>query len=318
MGSGGKPQQQWLRRFQLLLSFQNNFMRQGLFVGLVTIDLVYLSESGPPAANQKIVATDYTVSTGGPATNAAVTFSHLGSDAKLLGVIGSHPIQQWVQADLEAHEITLVDLDPDRPQPPPVSSIIVNQATAERAIISLNAAKAQAQPEQIPPQVWEGLLGIDIVLIDGHQMAVGAAIAKRAKAKDIPVVIDGGSWKPGFETVLPFVDYAICSQDFYPPSCETPQQVLAYLVEMGIPQIAITQQNQPIEYLKAGQLGQVEVPKIKPVDTAGAGDIFHGAFCHFILDYDFEQALAKAAQVASYACEWFGTRSWLEHYPHQS
>lgn len=300
-------------------AFKQEFMsKQGLFVGLVTIDLVYLTESGPPGPNQKLVATDYTVSTGGPATNAAVTFSHLGSEAKLLGVVGSHPLRQWVQADLEVHEISLVDLDADRQQPPPISSIIVNQATAERAIISLNAAKAQAQPEQIPPQVWEGLPDIDIVLIDGHQMAVGAAISQAAKAKGIPVAIDGGSWKPGFETVLPFVDYAICSQDFYPPGCETRQQVLAYLVEIGIPQIAITRQNQPIEYLKEGQPGQVKVPKVQPVDTAGAGDIFHGAFCHFILEATFEQALAKAAEVASYACEWFGTRSWLDHYPHKS
>ena len=42
----------------------------GLFVGLVTLDLVYLATSAP-SNNQKIVASDYTVASGGPATNAA-------------------------------------------------------------------------------------------------------------------------------------------------------------------------------------------------------------------------------------------------------
>ena len=47
--------------------------RRGLFVGLVTLDVVYLTDH-PPTRNQKIVASDYTVAAGGPATNAAVAF----------------------------------------------------------------------------------------------------------------------------------------------------------------------------------------------------------------------------------------------------
>jgi hypothetical protein len=84
------------------------------------------------------------------------------------------------------------------------------------------------------------LQGVNIVLIDGHQMAVGEEIARKAKENHIPVVIDGGSWKPGFENVLPFVDYALCSANFYPPGCNTTEEVFSYLSEMGIPHIAIT------------------------------------------------------------------------------
>ena len=47
-------------------------IKSGLFVGLITLDLIYLADS-PPKNNQKLVATDYTVAAGGPATNAAVT-----------------------------------------------------------------------------------------------------------------------------------------------------------------------------------------------------------------------------------------------------
>jgi len=282
--------------------------QQGLFVGLVTVDLVYLTETGLPLPNQKLVATDTTISTGGPATNAAVTFSRLGGIAQLLGVVGAHPIRQWVEMDLAEQGVTLIDLEPDRSEPPPISSIMVTQGTGERAIVSLNALKAQASPEQIPPQL---LQGIKIVLVDGHQMAVSTAIAQQAKAMGIPVVLDGGSWKPGLEKVLPFVDYALCSQDFYPPGCQTTAQVLDYLVGQGIPQIAITQGDRPIQYLSADKSGEVQVPQVQIVDTAGAGDIFHGAFCHWILAQPFEQALAAAAQIASFSCQFLGTRSWL-------
>jgi sugar/nucleoside kinase (ribokinase family) len=194
-------------------------------------------------------------------------------------------------------------------EPPPISSIIVSQGTGDRAVISINAAKSQVEPERIPSQI---LQGVEIVLIDGHQMAVGEAIVHLAQANNVPVVIDGGSWKPGFERVLPFVDYAICSANFYPPSCHTTEDVFTYLSQMGIAHIAITQGENPILFLHEEKINTLEVPQIKPVDTIGAGDIFHGAFCHHILKANFLEALAAAAQVASYSCQFFGTRHWMQ------
>jgi sugar/nucleoside kinase (ribokinase family) len=281
--------------------------KSGLFVGLITLDLIYLADS-PPQNNQKLVATDYTVAAGGPATNAAVTLSHLGNQAIVLGVLGSHDITQLIRSDLENYQVAIIDLDSHRHTPPPVSSIIVTQATGERAVISINAIKTQANITSIPANI---LQNIDIVLIDGHQIEVSKIIAQMAKKQNIPVVIDGGSWKPGFAEILPFVNYAICSANFYPPNCKNQQEVFAYLQNFNIPHIAITQGENPIQYLNCSQFGVVNVPKIQPVDTLGAGDIFHGAFCHYILETNFIEALALAGNTATEACKYFGTRPWL-------
>lgn len=279
----------------------------GLFVGLVTLDLIYLAES-PPKNNQKIVATDYTVTAGGPASNAAVTFSHLGNQAIFLGIVGSHPMTQLIQEDLARYKVGITDLDSTTQNPPPVSSIIVTQSTGERAVISINAVKSQAHSEAIAPEI---LQNIDIVLIDGHQMAVGNAVAQLAKVKNIPVVMDGGSWKQGFEELLPFVDYAICSANFYPPQCRTEEEVFAYLSGVGISHIAITHGEKPIRYLTSNQAGVLNVLSVPTVDTLGAGDILHGAFCHYILQESFTTALEEAARIASFSCQFFGTRHWM-------
>ena len=271
-------------------------------------DLIYLAESAPQN-NQKLVATDYTVAAGGPATNAAVTFSYLGNQATVLGVVGSHPMTQLIRSDLTKYQVAIADIDPTINTPPPVSSIIVTQATGERAVISINAVKTQASEDSIPPDI---LHNIDIVLIDGHQMTVGYVITQKARANNIPVVIDGGSWKPGFERILPLVDYAICSANFYPPNCSSSEEAFAYLHNLGIPHIAITHGEQPIEYLSCGEHGTVVVPKITAVDTLGAGDIFHGAFCHYILQASFTKALEGAAKIAADACKLFGTRRWMD------
>lgn len=280
----------------------------GLFAGMATLDLVYLA-AGTPSNNEKIVACDCTVAAGGPATNAAVTFSYLGDRAMLLAAVGTHPIAQLIRADLQPHGVAISDLDPTRCQPPPVSSIIVTQTTGERAVVSINATQSQISAENLPEAP---LQNVDIVLIDGHQMAAGQVMAREAKLNNIPVVIDGGSWKPGFEEILPFVDYAVCSANFYPPGTRREEDVFAYLWAAGIPHIAITNGENPIQYLSAGDAGEVPVPQIKAVDTLGAGDVFHGAFCYYILRESFTQALASAAKVASRSCEFFGTRRWME------
>lgn len=288
--------------------------KSGLFIGLSTLDMIYLA-SGPPQANQKLVAQDSLTSAGGPATNAAATFAHLGNTAHLLSAIGQHPISQLIRADLEnlSKPVTLNDLAPSQTQSPPVSSIVVTQSTGERAIISLNAQGQIAQPDQIPKDLWEKITThtIDIILIDGHQIPVSKAIAQQATG--IPIVLDGGSWKPSLESILPYINYAICSANFHPPGCQNIQATMDYL-RQSMPEpahIAITQGDQPILYWD-GTAGTIPVPKINPVDTLGAGDIFHGAFCHFILHRDFPQALAQAAQVAATACQSFGTRAWLQ------
>lgn len=282
-------------------------MKHGLFVGLVTLDLIYLTEQ-LPSQNQKIVALDYSVAAGGPATNAAIAFSYLGSEATILGVIGNHPLTHLIRTDIENYNVAIADLDPTQIEPPPVSSIVVTQSTGDRTVISLNATKTQTDN----PLPFTSLQGIDIVLIDGHQMKIGQIAAKLAKSQQIPVVIDGGSWKAGFDTILPHVDYAICSANFLPPNCKNSEEAIAYLQTFNIPHIAITQGEKPIQYLWEGKRGEIPIPSIQPVDTLGAGDVFHGAFAYHILQKRFPEALLAAANVASRSCQSFGTRQWMQ------
>lgn len=279
--------------------------KHGLFIGMVTLDLIYLVEQMPDC-NQKIAALSSTIAAGGPATNAAVAFSHLGNDATLLGAVGAHPVNHLILADLQQCGVTIADLTPTRTDSPPVSSIIVTESTGDRAVVAMNAIKSP-----INASLSVSLDGVDIVLIDGHQIEVSVTIARRAKQQGIPVVIDGGSWKPGFEQVLPWADYAICSANFYPPDCHTFEQVSDCLCKWGISRIAITRGEGAIEVLSEGVRGAIAVPKVQVIDTLGAGDIFHGAFCHFILQADFSSALAEAAKVAAYSCQFFGTREWM-------
>ena len=281
---------------------------RGLFVGLITADLIYLAKQSPQA-NEKMVALDYCFTVGGPAANAAITFRHHSSQATLIGALGKQQLGQLLENELTKYGVDVMDAGANNNFEPPISSVIVTESTGDRSVISLNSKGFSGGDWQI---IIQSLHTFNVVLVDGHLMEIGAAIARQSRALDIPVVVDAGSWKPGFNNVLTYTNFAICSANFLPPNCQSQQEVVRYLQHLGVKSIAITQGEHSILWWECDRHGEIPVPKVKVVDTLGAGDIFHGAFCHYILEQDFVTALASAAKVASYSCQSFGTRRWLE------
>jgi sugar/nucleoside kinase (ribokinase family) len=233
----------------------------------------------------------------------------LGNAAVLAGVLGTHAIAKLIRADLAEYNVRIIDLEPGRSHSPPVSSIIVTEATGDRAVVSINATKSQVDRQAINQDI---LTSVNIVLVDGHQIAASKEIAQLAHSKNIPILLDGGSWKPGLEEILPFIEWAVCSDNFHPPNCYNSEQVFAYLSAAGISHIAITRGEKSILYLSNGTYSSIEVPQIQATDTLGAGDIFHGAFCHYILqNNNFTDTLTAAAKIASHSCKNFGPRGWM-------
>jgi sugar/nucleoside kinase (ribokinase family) len=282
-------------------------LARGLFVGLTTLDCIYQVEH-VPGADEKVVAQDSLLVAGGPATNAAVMFRHLGHEAVVVSALGNHPVTSLIRADLADQKVQLIDLMPDAVEPPPLSTILVTAATGERSVVSRNAVGRQVTP----PGNWGTWLeGIDIVLIDGHQMALGQVIAAGARQRGIPVVVDAGSWKPGFEEVLPLASHVIAASTFRTPSESTAEGMLEALQQWGIMEVAVTFGSEPIRWRRGDTRGNIAVPQVSVKDTLGAGDFFHGAFCYYRLTLDFPEALAAAADVAAHGCQFFGTRAGL-------
>ncbi|MEV0904472.1 PfkB family carbohydrate kinase [Streptomyces hokutonensis] len=286
----------------------------GLFVGLCTLDVIQLVDHAP-GANEKLTARDQVVAAGGPAANAAVTFAHLGGTARLLTAIGSHPLGVGAKADLHALGVTVTDLAVDSTQPPAVSSVLVTASTGERAVASTNATRHRPTP---PDDLDALVAACDIVEFDGHHMELAVAAARAARTAGRTTVFDGGSWKPGTEDLLPFIDVAVCSSDFHPPGTHTPTDTLGFLRAHGVVRSAVTGGANPITWAAPDAEGTVDVPTVRVADTLGAGDVLHGALTHHLArgvghptTEDFAAALTAAAAVASRACASFGTRAWM-------
>ena len=267
-------------------------MTHVVFVGLATLDLAYLVDTYPREDSKNLARQQFCAG-GGPALNAAVTCATLGTKAVLITPLGCHPLADLIRADLERHGVTVVDSTPELADTPPISSIVVVPETGSRTVVSIDGTQTAAQ---FSPELERHLDGAGAVLIDGHHPELAHGFACAARARGITVVMDAGRWKPHFPELLPLVDVAIVAAEFTAPD------------GVGLPDlIARTHGSGPIEYPG----GEIAVESVDVVDTLGAGDILHGAFCHYYLHHSFPDALRMAAETASLSTRFFGTREWI-------
>lgn len=288
-------------------------MTGALFAGLTTIDIAYLVNSYP-SEDTKQRAVDQFMGAGGPAANAAVTYSSLAKrNATLITALGETPLAEIAHSDLSQHNVSISDIISNPEQKPSVSSIIVATDKETRTIVSLDAHGIQTKIDDKPSLMVSK--ATPVVLVDGHYDRLSIVVASAAHKLGIPVVLDGGRWKPIFNELLPLVDIAICSSSFEAPNVgNKPKEVFKYLDSLGIKQSAITRGGKPTLYSDFGKSGSIEIPPTHAIDTLGAGDILHGAFCHYFNEtrQSFIEALTLATDIASKSCSYFGTRRWIK------
>jgi len=268
-------------------------------VGLTTIDVVQQVVE-LPRANAKIVAHGLRVDVGGPAANAARVAAALGCQVRLVTALGGSDLADLARNRLDGIEI--VDVAPADHQVP-VSTVLVTPDGA-RAVVSRNATGLTQQT--LPSS--EIVRDADVVLHDGHLVDASTALAALSAS---PIhLLDGGSWKPGLQMLLPSLDVAVVSADFALPG-HSPEQALDDLAGYGIPRLARTHGAQPVVYAVAERPGELPVPDVKAVDTTGAGDVLHGALAaHLAEGLGFVEALRQAIDLASRSVTGRGVLAW--------
>ncbi|MEA4944918.1 MAG: PfkB family carbohydrate kinase [Propionicimonas sp.] len=241
-------------------------MPTGLFVGLATLDVVQFVDA-VPAANQKTTARESWLAAGGPAAVAAIAFASLGGHARLLTVLGTGAAADVVRADLATAGVEVVDAAPSGFGIAP--SVALVGTDGNRAVVSGSGH----QPDAV--QCPELDLGdVDVVLLDGHHPELARAAGRAAAG--LPVVVDAGSHKSVFDELWPQLTDVICSADYVHPSGERPAALLA----RGPHLVAVSHGSDPVMWWTPHAFGEVPAPSVPVVDTLGAGDVLHGAYCY--------------------------------------
>ena len=148
--------------------------------------------------------------------------------------------------------------------------------------------------------------------IDGHDTAAVEHAARLARGHGIPVTVDVDTIYAGFDQVLPYVDYLIASSEFPGrwTGIEDPFHALESIRKrFGMRVAAMTLGAHGA--LALGDNGFVYSPAfvVNCVDTTGAGDVFHGAFCYAVLQQmPMAEALGFSNAMAALNCTAVGAR----------
>jgi sugar/nucleoside kinase (ribokinase family) len=282
---------------------------RALFVGRATLDVVYSLDQFP-AEDTKVFARDLRVAPGGPAVNAAITHALLGGKAALLTAVGGGPWSGLVREQLDRLDIGLIDMAAGTAYETPLTTVLLDANAATRTIV--NPPRSTVELNRCP--AWDATWGEipHVALTDGFHLNEAMAVLASCREAGTMLVLDGGSWKPGTAEIAPLLTAAICSERFSIPGRPSDaDSILAWFEENGVPHVAVTRGARAILGWDRGHRFEIEIAGIDAVDTLGAGDVLHGAFCfHFARMQDFEPALRLAADLATRSCRGLGIRAW--------
>lgn len=280
-------------------------MRRALFIGRSVLDVVALVEDFP-GPDGKTTALSNCMIPGGSALNAAVAFACLGGDAALATSLGAPGLtREFVADDLSRHKVEAHDICDDPSYRIPISIVVSTRSLGERMIV--NGANEECSRHGNCAELLSG--EFDLIQIDQYERHFVARYRDEIRSFGGPVIMDGGGWKDWSPDFLRLADIPIVSEVF---CAGGPQGFAELCMDLGITRWAMTRGRLGVIWRDGDRSGEIPALPVQVVDTLGAGDIFHGAFCHaFAETGSFVDSLNAANRVAAKSCESTGTRRWM-------
>ena len=265
---------------------------RGYFVGLTTMDYVFYVDSHP-RKNSKVKTNHFTRLVGGPAANAAITYSLLGGNAALITCLGNTAESDVIKDALDKFGVTVVNCTEDDVMPA-VAAIAVDRNGDRQIFSGQNQYKTIHVPALEEPA---------FCLFDLNQQELSLGVLHNC---DCEVVVDAGSWKGETLAFLNKASVVISSEEFRDPAG---RDIFA-IEECANAKKAMTRGEKPVRLAD----GEIPVASVTCVDSLAAGDIFHGAFCfaYYHKQYDFRAALTFASKIATESVKYAGPWEWAK------
>ncbi len=277
-------------------------------VGLNATDTLLIVPHFPAYAG-KVPFAEEMLSPGGQVASAMVACARLGLRTKYVGAVGDDE-RGRVQIDsLRGTGINLDHVFVREGCPNQSAYIVIDRSTGERTVFWRRDDCLKVRPEEIGEEM---ITCARLLHIDGHDTPAVARAAEIARRHGIPVTIDVDTIYHGFERVLPNVDYLVASSEF--PAAWTgesdPFKALeAIQGEYGMRVAAMTLGAHGALALEQGRFHYAPAYVVNCLDTTGAGDVFHGAFCYALLEgMPTEAALDFSNAMAALNCTALGAR----------
>lgn len=277
-----------------------------LCAGIAVEDILMRVEHFP-APGTKVSASDYVTVGGGCAANAAVAIARLGGRAAFAGPLGATDdpasteiVRNLTQEGVDCSHVVRVD------NTTASVSLILIDASGEKTIAT---RRGNNLGNVLPRDAEAALDGIDLLLIDNRFPEFVTVLARAARARDLPVVIDADKETMEDDPLLPLGTHVIFSTECLrgTTGLDDMQMGLRRMRQRLSAFLCVTDGPNGAFWFDGEELKQQPSFPVHAIDTLGAGDTFHGAFAlGFAEGQNMPTALRFAAAAAGLKCEHFG------------
>jgi sulfofructose kinase len=248
-----------------------------LCAGIGVQDIVMRVENFP-APGTKVAASEFIITGGGCAANAAVTIARLGGRVAFAGPLGGADdhVSNRIVTDLNAEGIDCS------------GAVRVDGGTASVSLILLDAQgektiatrRGMRLGHVLPADARQLVADADAVLIDNRFPEFVMAVCQAAQARKIPIVIDLDQTTKVDDPLLALGTHVVSSAEALrgTTGLDDTGAGLKRLAEHVSGFLAVTDGPNGITWLDQGSLRHLPAFKVTVIDSLAAGDAFHGAF----------------------------------------
>src|SRR6266581_4684193 len=264
-----------------------------------------------PSRGSKVEFRSAKVLPGGQVATAMIACQQWGLRARYVGKIGDDIAAELHRAEfarlgVEAHLFTA-------PGCPSQQAFILVDDSGERTVLWKRDDRLTLRPEELQRD-W--IVNSRALHVDGHDTAAAATAAGWARAAGIPVIADLDELYPGIDGLLKSVDFLITSRDIPGRLMEEPdlrKSLPALRERFGCRLTAATLGEEGVLAWDGTRFHYASAFRIEPVDTTGAGDIFHAGFIYGLLQgWLLQQQLDFACAAAALNCTAIGARGGIQ------
>jgi sulfofructose kinase len=256
------------------------------------------------------------LSPGGQVASAMVTCAQLGLRTKYIGTLGDDERGVVQLESLRASSVNLDDIEIRANCPNQSAYILIDQTSGERTVLWNRNECLRIDPSSVTA---DKITCARLLHIDGHDTPAVSRAAEIARRHQIPVSVDVDTIYPGFERVLPNVDYLIASSEFPSRWTHEPDPFRALSMIQDEYRMRVAAMTLGTD----GSLARVDGRFIyspgfivDAIDTTGAGDVFHGAFCYSVIEsMPVREALEFSNAMAALNCTALGARGHIASLP---
>ncbi len=284
-----------------------------LVVGYNAFDVI-VPVDGYPVPDEKVAAGPIVMGGGGPAATAAVALSRLGAEVCLMTPLTDDLPGRLQRGELEEAGVDLSLCPTLVGHESPKAVSLVDEALAQRTIFWSRGDVPHLDAKLAEPRVLDG---IDLLYTDGHEIELSLRLARYARERGLPVVMDAGSVRSGSHELAAVCTDVVSSRNFAPEltGCESPLEALRALRDLGPLRVAMTFGGEGVLGLQDDQPLPVAAFDVPVQDTTGAGDAFHAGYAFALAGgLGFASCLEWGCAVAGLKCrDWGGRRGLPNH-----